>query len=427
MDLSIERSEEHELVVLACTGRLDAETTAELSQAVAAELRAGFLAIRLDLVGTSFLSSAGIRSLFEIQRSARSAGGSCSIRRASSVVQRVLELTRLAAIMMEPKDEPGGETPPAHSRIRSQPSTPPPPRRDITIDGIRLLSFEPAPSGVEGRLIGSPGDAVTGKVRQGTQIRIEPHDCGFGLASLADGQPIVTRAGELAAVAGAVFHRPPQPHVAIDYIVPTGELVAEANVLSGLFWKGLPGGQSGFEPAGDDPFVRLDELFEAMLTQTDAQTLAVIVAGEVHGLVGVELIRPLTEASVGDAPVSGVRDVAASWLSFSREPVYARQTALIVGVVSRTKPDEPLAAFLRAVPNREFFSHCHAAVFPFRPLRREGLQLATTVADLAASTPLAVLHLIADPLPVLGSGRSELYRGSIWFAPLTVEQEPRHE
>jgi anti-anti-sigma factor len=423
MDLSIERSEENELVVLTCTGRLDAETTEELALAVATELRRGCLAIRLDLNGTSFLSSAGIRSLFEVQRSAKSAGGSCFIRRASSVVQRVLDLTRLATIMMEPNEAEDVATEAAKKATRSRTSTVPIPPPDITSDGIRLLSFEAAPSEVQGRLIGSPSDAVSGKASESTEIRIEPHDCGLGLASLADGQPILTRAGELAAVAGAVFHRPPQPHVAIDYIVPTAELVAEANVLAGLIWKGLPGGRSGFEPAGDEPFVRLDELFEAVLTQTNTQTLAVIVAGEVHGLVGVELIRPLAEATVGDAPVSGLRDVAASWLSFSREPVYARQTALIVGVVSRTKPEEPLAAFLRAVPGRAFSSHCHAVVFPFRPLRREGLDLAATVADLAVSTPLAVLHLIADPLPVLGSGRSELYRGSIWFAPLSVEQE----
>ena len=67
-----------------------------------------------------------------------------------------------------------------------------------------------------------------------------------------------------------------------------------------------------------------------------------------------------------------------------------------------------------------FASHCHAVVFPYRPLRRGGLDLAVTVTDLAASTPLAVLHLVADPHPVLGSGRSELARGSVWFAPLDV-------
>jgi hypothetical protein len=224
----------------------------------------------------------------------------------------------------------------------------------------------------------------------------------------------------MAAVAGAVFHRPPQPHAAIDYIVPTGDLLAEVNVLSGLIWEGIPTGRGGFEPAGDEPFVRLDELIEAVLAQTDATTIAIVVAGEVHGLVGAELIRPLGEARGGDTPVAGSRDVTATWLSFSREPVYARHTAVIAGVVTRGSGSGLLADFVRPVPGRSFSSHCHAVVFPYRPLRRGGLDLAATVADLAASTPLAVLHLVADPHPVLGSGRSELARGGVWFAPLDL-------
>jgi len=67
MDLAIARTEHDDTVVLACTGRLDAETGDELARAVADELRRGLHAIRLDLADVSFLSSAGIRGLFETQ------------------------------------------------------------------------------------------------------------------------------------------------------------------------------------------------------------------------------------------------------------------------------------------------------------------------------------------------------------------------
>lgn len=422
MDLSIERAEEGELVVLVCTGRLGAETTDELARAVAEELRRGFPAIRLDLAATNFLSSAGIRSLFEIQRSTKSAGGSCFIRRASVVVKRVLDLTRLTPVLMEPQ---AGETAANPAAVADTPSRSPgqKPVADVISGGVRLLAFERATAGLRGRLIGSPTAAVAGRASQGMEIRVERHRCGLGLAALVDGQPIAARAGELAAIAGAVFHRPPQPHAAIDYIVPTADLVAEVAMLAGLIWDGIPGGRAGFEPTGEEPFVRLDELYEAILSQTDADTVAVVVAGEVHGLVGAELIRPLAEAGPEDSPVSGVRDRTATWLSFSREPVYARHTAVIVGVVCRDPRGGPLAEFVRPVPGRGFSSHSHAVVFPFRPLRRGGLDLAATVADLAAASPLAVLHLVADPQPVLGSGRSELFRGGVWFASLAVERE----
>ena len=99
--------------------------------------------------------------------------------------------------------------------------------------------------------------------------------------------------------------------------------------------------------------------------------------------------------------------------------MFARHTALIVGIAARTESG-PLGGFVRRVPGRAFASHFHAVVFPFRPLRRGNADLAATVADLSASRPLAVMHLIADPRPVLGSGRSELVRGAAWFAPLAI-------
>lgn len=413
MDLTIDRVECDGGVVLICAGRLDAETGDELARAVAEELRRGRHQIRLDLGETTFLSSAGIRGLFETQRSAQAAGATCFIRRASPVVKRVLDLTRLAPILMEPDAaRPEEAARPAHAAVSA---------RDVTCGSVELLAVEqPAAGGVRGALLGRPHDVVSGRATVGPPRTMSRQGCGLGLASIADGQSAAERAGEMVAVAGAVFHRPPHPHAAVDYVVPTGDLRAEVNVLAGLVWEGLPTGRCGFEPAGDEPFVRLDDLIEAVLAQTDGTTIALVVVGEVHGLVGAELIRPLAQAREGDTPVAGVRDVTATWLSFSREPVYARHTAVIVAVVTRAGGSGRLAEFVRPTPGRAFASHCHAVVFPFRPLRRGTNDLQATVADLAASRPLAVLHLIADPQPVLGSGRSELARGAVWFAPLDL-------
>lgn len=410
MDLEITRLESGEHVVLVCVGRLDADTVDELGRVVAEELRRGHHALRLDLEAATFLSSAGIRGLFETQRSAKAAGATCYILRASATVRKVLDLTRLTPLFTEPLEAAArlaGASPAASAELVS--------------GGVRLTGLERSVGPpLRGMLLGSSRAAVAGHAGAGTTVRIPPQGHGLGLGAIADGQPAAARAGELVAACGALFHRPPRPHAAIDFVVPTGDLVAEAGLLAGLVWEGVPAGRAGFEPAGDEPAVRLDELLEAVFTQTDATTIAVVVAGEVHGLVGAELIRPLTEAGEGDSLLAGTRDVAARWLSFSREPVHARHTSVIVGVATRRAEAEPLASFVRPVPGRGFASHCHAVVFPYRPLRRGGLDLAATVGDLAASTPLAVLHLVADPAPVLGSGRSELVRGGVWFAPLEI-------
>ena len=139
-----------------------------------------------------------------------------------------------------------------------------------------------------------------------------------------------------------------------------------------------------------------------------------------------ELIRPLVEATPADHPLVGVSAATARWLCFSREPVHAGRTAVVVGVVTRPARGQsidaagPLGQFVAPLGRGEVLGHLHAVVFPHRPLKRNASDLVAVVADLAASEPVAVVHLLADDRPVLGSGGSEFVRGRCWFAPLAL-------
>ncbi|MEX0671157.1 MAG: STAS domain-containing protein [Pirellulales bacterium] len=411
MDLTIARTEDGDAVDLVLVGRLDSETCDELQQSVDGELRRGLHAIRLDLDRVTFLSSAGIRGLFEVQRSVKNAGGSCLVSTASPTVRRVLDLTRLTPILMGTAAAGG----PAPGRPAERQ-----PVADIDAGGVRLLSLErPGRDPLPAELIGSAVEAAAGRAPGHPRRTLQKRTFALGIGGIADDAPPARRAGEFAALDGAAFHRPPHHHAAVDFVIPTGDLEAEADILSGLVWQGVPGGRCGFEPAADEPTVRFDDLAVGLLRQTEAEAIAVVVAGEVHGLVAAELIRSLAEVTEGDSPLAGRRDVAVRWLSFSREPVYARHTALIVGVCCRGAGGS-IAAFVRPIPGHDASGHFHAVVFPYRPIRRGAVDLIATVADLAASEPLAVMHLVADSQPVLGSGRSELVRGAAWFAPLHV-------
>ncbi|MFM8290416.1 MAG: anti-sigma factor antagonist [Planctomycetia bacterium] len=410
MDVTIERRDRGDAVDLVVAGRLDAETAGELARVVAEELRRGRHEIGLDLDAVGFLSSAGIRVLFETHRSAKAAGGSCLIRTASAAIRRVLDLTRLTPILM------AGEAATSAAAAAAEPTA-----ATLHADGVTLVGLErPAGGPLLGRLVGTDGSPADG----GAKHAFPRHAFGLGLGTLADDAAVPERAGELLAACGAVFQRPPRPFAVVDYLVAAGDLVPAARFATGLVWHGLPAGRAGFEPADGEPAVSLDTLAAAALDQAAAETVAVVAVGEVHGLVGAELIRPLAEATAGDRPGTADRETARRWLSFSREPVHARRTALVVGVATRTAPGGPLAAFLRPLGRPDLLGHFHAAVFPLRPLRRSAVDLAATVADLAGSEPLAVMHLLADPDPVLGSGRPEFVRGGLWFAPLAVPGEP---
>jgi hypothetical protein len=96
----------------------------------------------------------------------------------------------------------------------------------------------------------------------------------------------------------------------------------------------------------------------------------------------------------------------------------------VVGVAaSRQSAAAPLAAALRPLDpatGSDLVGHVHAAVFAFRPIPREPGDLARLVTALAGAPPLAVMHLLADPSPLVGSGKSEFGRGAAWFWPLTA-------
>jgi len=444
MDISIERRENasdmagEPAMELAVSGRIDAETGVELEHAVAEELRRGHHAIRLDCTGVSFLSSAGIRVLFNVHRAAKTAGGKCLIGGASDPVARVLELTRLAPMLREPpchesqrpesqvpesrvpqpwEADDGGSAPSAAARSAAAATG----SSEVRAGRILFIGWEPPSSGgLAGEVVGLSDDALLGRLPETASRPVPRHAFGLGLAGMADDRPLAAIAGEMLAACGAVFHRGPQPFTAIDYSLGEGSHVPDVHLASGLIWEGLPRGRAGFEPADDEPAVRFDELAVALLELSQADCLSVVVVAEVHGIVGVELIRPLAEATADDHPRSRDPAIAARWLSFSREPVHARHTALIVGVVTRGNPAGTLAQFVRPLSHGGPEGHAHAAIFPLRPLKRGAVDLPATVADLAASEPLAVMHLLGDPQPVLGSGQSEFVRGCCWFAPLSV-------
>ena len=437
MDLSIDAiitGNAGDRVELVARGRIDSETATELEAAVEEQLRLGRHTIRLDLGAVGFLSSAGIRSLFNVHRAAKGAGGSCLVSRSSEPIHRVLTLSRLAPLLMEPGaiDRPAPLPAPAAGRDAPPPAaipaaipavmpaaTPPAatPLRTEPVGEIVLVGFDgSAATALEGVVVGAPAwTSGVGTIDEPPR-NVSREAFGIGIGALADDGPAVTSGGELLAACGSVFVRPPRPFGVPDSLVGSGDLVPAIRMASGLFWEGTPRGHTGFE-AADGATVTLDTLLGILLERSGGEAIAVLVVAEVLGLVGAELIRPIAEATADDHPAAGRAEIAARWLSFSREPCHAGRTALVVGVATRGARGA-LGDFVR--PFGSVTAHLHAAVFPHRPLRRGITEPAEIVAALGGMSPLAVMHLLADPAPVLGSGRPELVRGACWFAPIKV-------
>jgi anti-sigma B factor antagonist len=400
--------------------RLDAEGCEPLAQEFDRLLRAGEHRVALDLTDVAFMSSAGLGAIVAAARRFAAIGGRLEVVAASEPVRAILRLTRVDTLVGPTAGGAGGR--PA-TATRAAPAAP---EADRTVAGVRFTALR-SPQGppLAARCV-TGGFAGAGSAA--TVLSVSPQSFALGLGT-PDGdhpQPAAVT-GELVVAAGAAFHRPPAVDPRIDYVIPVAGSSPPAAVVSGLAWEGEPSGKAAFTAAGDAAAVAVDDLALALLGIAGGGPLGFVAVGEIHGLVGAELVRPLVEATAGDEPLGGGGAATARWLSFSREPVHAGRTAVVVGVVAAARPVDPACAAglrpLRAGEPAGPQGHLHAVIFPFRPIPREPGRVADLVATLAATPPLAVMHLLADPLPILGSGRSELVRGCVWFAPLAFPAE----
>jgi anti-sigma B factor antagonist len=388
------------------TCRLDAEGTEPLVREIDRLLRAGDHVVRLDLDAVTFISSAGIGALLEAHKKLRASGGRLEVVTASPQVLGVFTLTRLDTLI--------GPT----AAAATPPPAAAPPAAERTVGPVRLVALA-LPTGRPVSLRTAPRGAAP----EIMNLSSASFALGLGTPDVDDPRPL-DHAGEVVAAAGCLFHRPPATDPRIDWLVPHAGHAVRLGLVEGLAWDAAPAASAGFEPVRADGTVPLDELARALLAACGGAAIAFVAVGEIHGLVGAELVRPLAAATADDHPRAGSAAVAARWLSFSREPVHARRTALVVGVAASTVPAaDPLAAATRPLDpagDARLVGHVHAAVFAFRPVRREPGDLAQLVASLAAAPPVAIMHLLADPAPLVGSGKSEFVRGAAWFWPLAA-------
>ncbi len=81
--------------VLRVIGRIDASTAPQFEQTLHEYINAGRYLLALEMDGTDFLSSAGVRALISAQKSVKPHGGKVAIAQPSQRVTDVLDLAGL--------------------------------------------------------------------------------------------------------------------------------------------------------------------------------------------------------------------------------------------------------------------------------------------------------------------------------------------
>jgi hypothetical protein len=272
-------------------------------------------------------------------------------------------------------------------------------------------------------LHGFPEKLAAGRLSGADSVRIRfgPETIGLGLGAFGSGgEDARARFGEFLSVAGAAVTQPTDGSSVPDFQVAQDQFVPEVNLLYGLTATGGFSRLLRFEAAESErQVIGFSELIEVVLGNLQVPSAAVVILAESAAIVGATL-RQSPATAAGQSPWSfpGVRD----WLSFTTERGDDRNVVSIVGFAGRETTGE-LAAFLRPVGSgTPAQGHFHAAVFPYRPLRKDNLSLKEAVANLLGTeTAQAVMHLLADEREFEGVGQTDLMRGACWVAPLSVQ------
>jgi anti-anti-sigma factor len=402
--MEISRQTSGDLIILHLAGRLDANWCNHVESALSAAVRDGEHRLHLDMSAVSYISSAGIRVLLTCYKQLRAINGLFGVIRPSESVRSVLDLSGLQMLIT--------------SKTASITTT--------EDDGKKFASpsaayelFALGAGGMKIEAVGDPALLAQGSSVQPASRRFDSTTVALGIGALGGNfAESASRCGELLAVEGVAAFQPADGSSRPDFMLSEGALVPEGHLVLGLSAKGSFTSLLRFEANDEDRRIGITELMQTALKSSGANAAVIVAVTETAGLVGATLRQsPTTNTAAQDERFCfpQIRE----WLSFTSERSFRDTTSLIVGVVA--KPGTAFDALLRPLESgTALIGHLHAAVFPYRPLRKGRIDLKPAVTSLFDGQSLqSVLHLICDPRGFNGAGESELYRGAVWIAPIT--------
>lgn len=392
--MEIQRTRENDTFLLTLTGRLDAAWADPVEAALDAAVRAGEHRIVMDIAGVDYISSAGLRVVIAGYKQLRAIQGGFTLRNAQPGVAKVIELSGLGTLLSAPV--PVVAEPAAARCFETENAT---------------WESHGSPSPMKLRAVGA---ASAFDVSGGESLEFTAERFGLGVAALAASrEEALPRLGEFLAVSGCAAHLPADGSNRPDFLIAEQAFIPSAWLSSGLVAEGAPGLLLRFDVRAESRGVPLAEIAAAALEASGAPAAVFVTVAEAAGLVGASLRQSPAQTNGDPFAFPGVRER----LSFTSERAFRDTTCVTVGVVAR--PGSAWDASLRPLAaDRATSGHIHAAVFPYRPIRKGEIALGETVRGLFEAGGLqALLHLLNDTRDLEGSGDSEFHRGACWVAP----------
>ncbi|GAB4254407.1 MAG: hypothetical protein OHK005_21230 [Candidatus Methylacidiphilales bacterium] len=383
MDIAQHGTGDSRTLVLA--GRLDSRWADHVASAITAALHDGVHSIDLDLTQVSFVSSAGLQALLKAHKQLAAARGHLRISAASAEAKTVLELSGLESLLA-----PVAE---------SSPQGAPP--------GFESTSAVWAVSSIPGRELSARRWGQPGLPGQSTrQIALGANSCAIGWGSAGSSAP-----GEFLHAGSTFFFLPPDGGGSPDFIQTPPDRTTNIQSPCGGCLEGKPPRTFRFSKKAESGSVPWTEIVETVGAQLRADRFGLTAFAETSAVVGAALTTPPERLGPDWLEFPGIRDT----LSFTTEPAFTRNLALMVAWVERSTPTRLTHEFLRPLaPGSSWWIHAHAVIFPYRPLPKDLTEPAPFLTDLLEEdSPEAILHLLTDPRDD-GVGETRLNRGVVW-------------
>ncbi len=402
--LEIKREAQGDEILLRCSGRLDANQSGHLNEAIDQLVREGNYHISLDLTEIEYLSSAGIRSLVTQYKNLKAVNGDFTIPAMSAYVSQILGMVGMAG--MFDKEAPKRVT---HREAHESAEL---------LDGFlytcTMLSPEAA-TAVE--FAGMPELAMESDFRaeHARVVRSDAHNFALGLGAIGESyDDCRNRFGEFIMMGSHVAYLPADGSGKPDYMAASGQWVVPLTELYGIHFTGAFSQMISFEPSEPGNTLPLSRLLAHLASITGHKKMALVMVAETAGLMGVSL----NAAPVGGKKIFSFPEVKET-LNFTTEPAHRKKLAVCVGIYMAVN-DEPSSRFTRPLtPEDPATGHFHAAVFPYIPLKKTGIDLYETIGYLFENAELAdILHLANDTREITGQGESRFIHGFCWIAPV---------
>lgn len=418
-----------ELLELFVEGVLDNDSSTHFRDTIEEAIHEGWHRILVDLSDVSYMSSAGVSAFLSSHAQLQKLNGLFGLCNLSEPVKRVLVQTKLLdKLQCSPEIARQGSATGTMTRLSKS--------RVASENGIDFQIYRVATDAeLRCTVYGKPEPVFEGCFEEPNCQKVSYSGTSIGLGLGGFGESFATARsnfGEYLSLAGAAAQSPPAGKGLPDYQIAREDFSPDIQVLYGVKCEGQFSHLLRFSPTETTRPAGLSQVIDQSLKLTDCQTAGIVILAECAGLVGTQLraspAEPVTsDAGEGDRNASRfdfpeVRD----WLSFSAERIHRRSLVAIVGVVRRTtqvSSSSELDPLVRPIDGSgKLLGHFHAAVFPYRPLKKRTLDMQKSVMELFDSGEiLDVLHLLRDDRPITGAGESELVSGACWISPISSD------